>query len=89
MIGPLVISREESRRQTIEMLERCAKHYNESISVPDDLPRSVAEVYPWELPMPIEEQGNGAAQVECETEHHQSWYVTREEVPPVTYEDYM
>lgn len=84
-----MISREESRRQTIEMLERCAKHYNESIPIPDDLPRSASEQYPWEVPVTMEDQGNGAPQVECETEHHQSWYVQASEVPPVTYEDYL
>lgn len=68
------------------MLQRCAKHYNEQIPVPDDVPRSAAETYDMDWPLPMEAQGNGAPTVECETETHATWYL-QNDTPPVTYED--
>ena len=62
----MTLTPEESRDKMLAHIARCAKHYNATITPPDNLPRS-DETWTWSTEsLSEEETGNGAPPVPCE-----------------------
>lgn len=76
-----------SRERFLRQLARCVKGQNNAhtITIPDDVPRSTAEVWEQSEYVPIEAMGNGEPTVPCEVESHAAigWMPTEPTGPPI------